>query len=236
MGLLTEWSTRQRRRAATPATVAAPATCDPEPAKQNSIDPAGPIGTNGTIGTEAFTTPVPTRPMPVLDFSRVAKVAGVAALHLPVDRLPPSLKAAFDERAAIAEVEGGLDREAAELLAWDEVNAGPIGDTLQDWQAWMNYRLRAWMGRGLPHDEAKRSTWSEAELKWHHRHGAPPDPDRCAGCGEWMLDGPGMRFDDGAVVHFGNPDRFDCLIVYGEAWGAAASAGLVALGLRKPQP
>jgi hypothetical protein len=68
---------------------------------------------------------------------------------------------------------------------------------------------------------------------WHLRHGAPPDPDRCAGCGGWMLDGPGMRMLDGAVIHFGNPDRLDCLIIYGEAWRAAASAGLVALGLRK---
>jgi hypothetical protein len=152
-----------------------------------------------------------------------------------IDRLPASLKAAFQERAAIAEIEGGLDRAAAERLAWDEVNAGPIGDTLEDWRAWMNYRLRAWMGRGLSRAEAMRSVWSEAETKWHGRHGAPPDPDRCAGCGEWMLDGPGKTFENGAVVHFGNPDRFDCLIVYGEAWRAAASAGLVALGLRKPQ-
>jgi hypothetical protein len=44
-----------------------------------------------------------------------------------------------------------------------------------------------------------------------------------------MLDGPGMRMLDGAVIHFGNPDRLDCLIIYGEAWRAAASAGLVAL-------
>jgi hypothetical protein len=177
--------------------------------------------------------------MPNSDFSRVAEIAGVAASqfpHVPVDILPASLKAAFQERAAIAEVEGGLDREAAERLAWDEVNAGPLGDTLQDWRAWMNYRLRAWMARRLSPAEAMRSVWAEAETKWYGRHGAPPDLDRCAGCGEWMLDGPGMRFDDGTVVHFGNPERFDCLIIYGEAWRAAASTGLVALGLRKPQP
>ena len=154
---------------------------------------------------------------------------------VPVEILPASLKSAFEERAAIAQVDGGLDREAAKRLAWDEVNAGPIGDTLQAWRAWMNFRLRAWMARGLSLDEARRSMWSEAELKWHLRHGAPPDPDRCAGCGEWMLDGPGMRLLDGAVVHFGNPDRLNCLILYGETWRSAASAGLVALGLRKPE-
>ena len=49
-----------------------------------------------------------------------------------------------------------------------------------------------------------------------------------------MLDGPGMSFEDGAVVHFGNPDRLDCLLLYGETWRGAASAGLVAFGLRKP--
>jgi hypothetical protein len=156
--------------------------------------------------------------------------------HVPVDSLPASLKAAFEERAAIPEIEGGLDRAVAERLAWDEVNAGPIGDTLEDWRAWMNFRIQAWMARRLSLNEARRSVWAEAETKWHGRHGAPPDPDRCAGCGEWMLDGPGMTFEDGAVVHFGNPDRLDCLIIYGEAWRAAASAGLVALGLRKPQP
>jgi hypothetical protein len=153
----------------------------------------------------------------------------------PVDSLPASLKVAFQERAAIAEVDGGLDRAAAERAAWDEVNAAPIGDTLEDWRAWMNFRLPRWVARGLSLAEAKRSMWSEAEGIWHRRPVAPPDLDRCAGCGEWMLDGPGMPFENGAVVHFGNPDRLDCLIIYGEIWRTAASAGLVALGLRKPE-
>ena len=150
------------------------------------------------------------------------------------DDLPPDLQAAFDERAAIAEFDGGLDRDAAERLARDEVTSGPVGDDVTSWRAWMRSRLPVWQARRLPRSEAMRSVWSEAEGIWHRQHGAPPDPDRCAGCGEWMLDGPGMRFDDGAVVHFGNPDRLDCLILYDEAWRAAASAGLVALGLRKP--
>jgi hypothetical protein len=151
-----------------------------------------------------------------------------------IDRLPASLKAAFEERAAIADVDGGLDRAAAERLAWDEVNAGPIGDTLPAWRAWMNYRIRAWMARRLSRAEAMHSVWAEAEYLWHCRHGTPADPDRCAGCGEWMLDGPGIRFMDRAVVHFGNPDWLDCLILYGQAWRGAASAGLVALGLKQP--
>jgi hypothetical protein len=190
--------------------------------------PIGTIGTNGT-GDSAKNDPS----------EAVAGAAGTTAAHflrVPVGTLPASLKAAFEERATIAEFDGGLDRAAAERLAWDEVNAGPIGDTLQAWRAWMNYRIQAWMARRLSRAEAMHSVWSEAEGIWHRRHGAPPDPDRCAGCGEWMLDGPGMRFSDGAVVHFGNPDRFDCLILYGQEWRSAASAGLIALGLKRPEP
>jgi hypothetical protein len=162
---------------------------------------------------------------------------------------PTDLRAAFEERAAIAEFEGGLDRDAAERLAWAEVtgsleglaqpeqlHTGPAGDDAVAWRAWMRSRISVSRARGLTTADAVRSVWSEAEDRWHRQHGATPDPDRCAGCGEWMLDGPGMTFDDGAVVHFGNPDRLDCLIIYGEAWRAAASAGLVVLGLRKPQP
>ena len=37
-----------------------------------------------------------------------------------------------------------------------------IGDTLQDWQAWMNYRLRAWTGRGLPLGNCPASASSAA--------------------------------------------------------------------------
>jgi hypothetical protein len=150
------------------------------------------------------------------------------------DDLPPDLQAAFDERAAFAEFDGGLDRDAAERLARDEVTSGPAGDDVTSWRSWMRSRYAVWRTRGFSRAEALGIVWGEAEGEWHKRHRAPPDPDRCAGCGEWMLDGPGMRLLDGAVIHFGNPDRLDCLILYGETWRAAASAGLGALGLRKP--
>jgi hypothetical protein len=145
------------------------------------------------------------------------------------------LRAAFDERAAIAEVDGRLDRETAEQLARQEVTSGPAGDDVSAWRSWMRSRLPVWQARGLSTREAARVIWAEAESAWYLRHHPPADPDRCAGCGEWMLDGPGMRLLDGAVIYFGNPDRLDCLIIYGETWRAAASAGLVALGLRKPE-
>jgi hypothetical protein len=38
--------------------------------------------------------------------------------------LPADARDAFEERAAIAEFDGGLDRAAAERLAWDEVTGG----------------------------------------------------------------------------------------------------------------
>jgi pentose-5-phosphate-3-epimerase len=39
------------------------------------------------------------------------------------DDLPPDLQAVFDERAAIVEVDGGLNRDAAERLARQEVTS-----------------------------------------------------------------------------------------------------------------
>jgi hypothetical protein len=153
---------------------------------------------------------------------------------VPADDLPPDLQSAFDERAAIAELDGGLDREAAERLARQEVTSGPVGNDVTSWRSWMRSRLPVWQARGLSTREAARVIWAEAESAWHLRHPPPVDPDRCAGCGEWMLDGPGMSLLDGAVIHFGNPDRFDCMILHGETWRGAASTALVALGLRKP--
>jgi hypothetical protein len=147
---------------------------------------------------------------------------------------PADLQSAFDERAAIAEVDGGLNREAAERVARREVTSGPAGDDVTDWRAWMRSRLPVWQARDLSAREAARVIWAEAESAWHLRHPPPADPDRCAGCGEWMLDGPGMRLLDGAVIHFGNPDRLDCLILHGETWRSAASAALMTIGLRKP--
>jgi hypothetical protein len=47
----------------------------------------------------------------------VRTLRGAAA----VADLPADLRDAFEERAAIAEFDGGLDRAAAERLAWAEV-------------------------------------------------------------------------------------------------------------------
>jgi hypothetical protein len=165
----------------------------------------------------------------------LAEPANDMSRDVPAGDLPPDLQSAFVERAAIAEFDGGLDREAAARLARQEVTSGPVGDDVTSWRSWMRSRYAVWRTRGFSRAEALGIVWGEAETEWHKRHGAAPDPDRCAGCGEWMLDGPGMSMLDGAVIHFGNPDRFDCLIIHGEIRRAAASAALMALGLMRPQ-
>jgi hypothetical protein len=121
---------------------------------------------------------------------------------------------------------GGLSRDLAEDIARDEVAAGPAGNSVDAWRSWMRSREPAWRARGLPAAEVSYSVWSETESTWHLRHHPMVDPDRCAGCGEWMLDSPGMRLLDGAMIHFGNPDRLNCLILYGEAWRSTALAAL----------
>jgi hypothetical protein len=105
----------------------------------------------------------------------------------------------------------------------EKIGDAPHRDGLVPWSAWMRGEEPPWLVRGRPDAEVSHSVWSEAESAWHLRHHPPPDPDRCAGCGEWLLDGPGMRLPDGAVVHFGNPDRFDCPISYDMQWRQAAS-------------
>jgi hypothetical protein len=111
----------------------------------------------------------------------------------------------------------------------------PAGHDVTAWRAWMRRRMLVWIARGLSLAETRRSVWAEAEYEWHCRHGAPPDPDRCAGCGGWLLEGPGMPIGDGAVVHLDEIHGLDCQVLYGEQWRGAASAGLVALGLKRPQ-
>jgi hypothetical protein len=44
-----------------------------------------------------------------------------------VANLTADLRNAFEERAAIAEFDGGLDRDAAERLTWTEVMKKPDG-------------------------------------------------------------------------------------------------------------
>jgi hypothetical protein len=143
------------------------------------------------------------------------------------DEVVADLKTAFT-------VDGPASHAAAERLGKARVADGPAGDDLPAWQAWMT-RQYAWRRRrGFSRAEARRIVWGEAEWKWHLRHGPPPDPDHCAGCGMRILVGDGMRLLDGTMVHVGDPEVVECLAIYGAQYRSAASAGLVALGLRKP--
>jgi hypothetical protein len=118
----------------------------------------------------------------------------------------------------------------------EKIGTGPVGDDPVAWLAWMQSRIAVWQARGRSGAEVLQIVWSEAENAWHRRHHPAADPHRCAGCGRWMLDAPGMTMLGGAVVHVGGPVQLDCLILYGQEWRATASAGLIALGLKRPAP
>jgi hypothetical protein len=130
-------------------------------------------------------------------------------------------------------VDGPASHAAAERLAKARGVDGPAGDDLPAWQSWMNRRYTVWRTRGFSQADAKRIVWGEAENAWHKRHGAPSEPDRCAGCGRKILAGDGMPQIDGAVVHIGDPDHVECLAIHGAQWRSAASVGLMALGLMR---
>jgi hypothetical protein len=130
---------------------------------------------------------------------------------------------------------GSATEAAAERLAEARVAEGPIGDGLAAWQAWMNRRY-AYRRCRFSRAEALNIVWGEAECEWHRRHGLVPDSDHCAGCGERLPDGTGMQQIDGAFVHVGDPEKVECLAVYDAQWRGAASVGLMALGLTRPQP
>jgi hypothetical protein len=154
-------------------------------------------------------------------------LASGTASHASVDALLADLKAVFAE-------DGAAMQAAAERLATVRTADSPVGDGLPAWQAWMRRRYAYWLRR-FSRAEARRIVWGEAEVEWHKRHGAVPDPNHCAGCGEWLPAGEGLRLLDGAVVHVGDPEVIECPAVYGAQWRGAASVALMALGLMRPQ-
>jgi hypothetical protein len=138
------------------------------------------------------------------------------------DEIVADLKAVFAD-------DGPASDAAAERLAKIRMADSPAGDDLPAWRGWMRPRYEHWRRRGYSRAEAWRIVWGEAEWEWHKRHGAVPDPDHCAGCGQRLAVGSGMELLDGAVVHGG-----DCRVVYDAQWRGAASVGLMALGLTRP--
>ena len=86
-----------------------------------------------------------------------------------------------------------------------------------------------------PWQEAERFAFGELILAWHRRHGASPDPGRCAGCGDDLAGASGPTVDsDGTCVHFDVVRGVHCLIAFGARWRSAAVAGLEALGIVPP--
>jgi hypothetical protein len=104
------------------------------------------------------------------------------------------------------------------------------------WHEWQAARIVHWFGGGHPWDESQRLAFGELILAWHGRHGALPDPGRCAGCDDEFPGEGGLVVDrDGARVHFDGSRGVHCIIAFGRRWRGAAVAGLRALGLDPPE-
>ncbi len=102
----------------------------------------------------------------------------------------------------------------------------PDGDGPEAWQRFVTIRAATrWARYGAPSAFA----YSEAVPLWHLRHGARPDPNRCAGCGG-PIGAVAWTLPDGARLH---DDRraVDCLAAYGRRWRTAAADGLAAAGV-----
>ncbi len=190
------------------------------------------IGTNGTNGTgpgiRIDGPPAPAavqephsrelRSVPNPEIGRIIRHAELAA--------QPD-ETAFEERAAIAEHDGGLLRDQAERQArQDCALSGPDGDDRADW--------RAWIGAWAEH-HGREWVWSLAESAWHGRHGQRVDPAICPGCGMPIGQRRLLEMGDGARVHLDDRSGLDCLIQYGARWRGAAAAGLIEIGLPRPK-
>ena len=163
----------------------------------------------------------------------VAHRAEIAALLAEPSDSPYGPDDVVADLKTVFTVDGPASHAAAERLARAKGVDGPDGDDLAAWRSWMCRRYTLWKTRGYLRIEALGMAWGEAEVEWHKLHGAKFDPDRCAGCGEWMPAGTGMRMIDGAVVHIGDPELVECPAIHGAQWRASASVGLMALGLMR---
>jgi hypothetical protein len=174
---------------------AVPAIFGSEAAEQGSLDHTAPLAT---------TIAVP-----------IGTIGPNGTAH---DALVADLKAVFTG-------DGPARHAAAERLAKTRGVDGPAGDDVTAWRAWMNRRYTVWRTRGFSRSDALGIVWGEAETEWHKRHGAVPDPTRCAGCGERLPAGAGVPQIDGAVVHIGDPEQVECLAIHGAQWRGRHRSG-----------
>ena len=126
--------------------------------------------------------------------------------------------------------------EIIELLArrQDGGESDPKGDTPATWWVWYQARIQHHNRLGRDRTSAASLAWGEAENIWNQRHGARPDPSRCAGCGQLLSGRERLMLGDGAAVHWDEGAGLDCLGAHGARWRAEATAGLTALCLTPP--
>jgi hypothetical protein len=83
---------------------------------------------------------------------------------------------------------------------------------------------------GYSRAEAEPLAWGELQNRWHLAHGERVPRHLCAGCRRPIIGAaPTLDLIDGNRVH--DAAEHDCLIRWGERWRAAASRGLIAIGL-----
>lgn len=79
-------------------------------------------------------------------------------------------------------------------------------------------------------DERASIERGQLQNRYHFDFAPPPDPAKCAGCGEPATrERKSMKLADGALVHADREWR--CLILYGKRWREEADEGLRELGL-----
>jgi hypothetical protein len=116
-----------------------------------------------------------------------------------------------------------------------EQNGAADGAEATLWRDRFSARLVHWFRGDRRWGEAEQFAYGELILEWHKRHGARPDPRRCAGCGDKLDAKEGLLLCDNATVHFDGNHGAACLTFYGQNWRCAAVAGLQVLGLYPPE-
>jgi hypothetical protein len=165
-----------------------------------------------------------------------AATAAGASLAVNADRL--SVTAPHPLPAELVEALRRSKPDILRLLSTDRVDDDQqmASDDTEWWFDLFNERAahRECDG-GYSRAEAEQLAFGEMLLEWHRRHGARPDPHRCAGCDDELPSKGGLTLCDGAVVHFDAVRGVDCIVSYGRKWRGAAAAALNAIGICPPK-
>jgi hypothetical protein len=130
-------------------------------------------------------------------------------------------------------------KAAEEIYADSETNAGvarrreAAAWTASDWRDFFEERAAfRQYDASCNRAEAERLAWSELQNRWHFDHGARAPRDLCAGCRRPIGNELVIDMVDGNRVHDGVDHP--CLIQHGSRWRAAATRGLLEMGLKQP--